>query len=80
MWNSAPMTEPFPTLYDDVQARLATARQRVSELKVSDDVKTAALRRLTRLERASTYDLSVVSREVSAFLAELDAGEVPIYE
>lgn len=73
-------SETSPTLYRDVQARLATARTRVRELDASDDVKTAALRRLDRLDRASRYDLSVASREVAAFLAELDAGEIPLYE
>ena len=74
------MTEPSPTLYDDVQARLAVARERVQALDVSDDVRRAVLLRLSRLDRASRYDLSIASREVSAFLAELDAGEIPLYE
>lgn len=74
------MTDTTPTLYDDVQARLATARARVEALDVSQDVKDAALRRLARLDRASRHDLSVASREVAAFLAELDAGEIPLYE
>ena len=74
------MSETSPSLYDDVQARLAVARERVLALDVSDDLRMAALRRLTRLDRASRYDLSVASREVAAFLAELDAGEVPLYE
>lgn len=74
------MTDTTPTLYDDVQARLATARARVEGLDVSQDVKDAVLLRLARLERASRHDLSVASREVAIFLAELDAGEIPLYE
>lgn len=74
------MTEASPSLYADVQARLADARQRVEALDVSEDVKRAALRRLTRLDRASRHDLSVTSREVAAFLADLDAGELPLYD
>jgi hypothetical protein len=75
------MTETSsPSLYRDVQARIATARARVEELDVSDDVKKAALRRLTRLDRASKFDLSVTSREVASFIADLDAGELPLYD
>ena len=75
------MTETSsPSLYADVQKRIATARERVEALDVSDDVKTAALRRLNRLDRASKHDLSVASREVATFLAELDAGEIPLYD
>jgi hypothetical protein len=69
-----------PNLFKDVQDRIATARARVAALDTSDDVKTAALRQLTRLERASRYDLSIASREVAAFLAMLDAGDIPVYE
>ena len=74
------MTEPAPSLYADVQARIASARERVEALEVSEDVKRAALRRLTRLDRASRYDLSLTSREVAAFVAELDAGDIPLYD
>jgi hypothetical protein len=75
------MTETSsPSLYRDVQERIATARARVEELDVSDDVKKAALRRLNRLDRASKFDLSIASREVAAFLADLDAGELPLYD
>lgn len=74
------MSEPTPALYDDVQARLATARERVQALDASADVKAAVLLRLSRLDRASRFDLSIASREVAAFLAELDAGEIPLYE
>ena len=74
------MTERAPSLYDDVQARIASARERVEGLDVSEDVKRAALRRLSRLDRASRHDLSVTSREVAAFIAELDAGELPLYD
>jgi len=74
------VTESGPTLFKDVQARIAAARERVAEFDASDDVKRAALRRLNRLDRASRYDLSIASREVSAFVAALDAGEIPIFE
>jgi hypothetical protein len=74
------MSDVGPNLFDDVQARLAEARRRVAELDVSEDVKTAALRRLTRLDRAARYDLSIASREVAAFIADLDAGITPVYE
>ena len=74
------MGEPNPSLYDDVQDRIAEARLRVEALDVSEDVRAAALRQLTRLDRASRYDLSLVSREVSGFVATLDAGEVPVFE
>lgn len=74
------MAETTHSLYDDVQARLATARERITALDASQDVKDAALRRLDRLDRASRYELSVASREVAAFLDDLDAGEVPLYE
>jgi hypothetical protein len=72
------MTET--SLFADVQDRIAEARARVEALDVSDDVKGAALKQLTRLDRASRYDLSLVSREVSAFIATLDAGDLPLYE
>ena len=74
------MTDPAPSLYADVQARIASARERVEGLDVSEDVKRAALRRLSRLDRASKHDLSLTSREVAAFIAELDAGELPLYD
>jgi hypothetical protein len=74
------MGETSPSLYADVQDRIAEARARIEALDVSDDVKAAALRQLTRLDRASRYDLSLVSREVSGFLATLDAGDLPLYE
>ena len=69
-----------PSLYADVQARLASARERVEGLDVSEDVKRAAMRRLNRLDRASKFDLSIASREVAAFIADLDAGELPLYD
>jgi hypothetical protein len=68
------------TLFETVQQRVAQARLRVAALDASDDVKTAALKRLNRLERASRYDLSIASREVERFHADLDAGEVPLYD
>lgn len=74
------MNEASPNLYDDVQQRLAEARARVAALDASDDVKAAALRRLRRLALASRYDLSIASREVAAFLADLDAGDIPLYD
>lgn len=74
------MTEPAPSLYADVQARIAEARTRVEALDVSEDVKRAALRRLSRLDRASGSDLSVTSRAVASFIAELDSGELPLYD
>ena len=74
------MTDPAPSLYADVQSRIASARERVEWLDVSEDVKRAALRRLSRLDRASKHDLSLTSREVAAFIAELDAGELPLYD
>ncbi len=74
------MSEASPNLFDDVQQRLAEARARVAALDASDDVKAAALRRLRRLALASRYDLSIASREVAAFLADLDAGDIPLYD
>lgn len=68
------------TLFASVQLRIDQARARVEELEASEDVKAAARRRLSRLDRASRHDLSIASREVEAFHADLDAGEVPIYE
>lgn len=69
-----------PNLFADVQRRLADARARVAALDVSDDVKAAASQRLNRLDRASRFDLSIASREVAVFLADLDAGQIPLYE
>ena len=63
-----------------MQGRIAEARERIDALDVSDDGKAAALRQLNRLDRASRYDLSIASREVSGFLATLDAGELPVYD
>lgn len=74
------MSAPNPNLFRDVQDKLASARARVDELDVSDDVKRAALRQLNRLDRASRVDLSIASREVAAFVAALDEGELPLYE
>lgn len=36
--------------------------------------------RLNRLDRAARTDLSVASRDVEAFHATLDVGEIPVYE
>lgn len=80
MYTLNAMGEEAPNLYNDVQARIADARRRVAALDVSDDVKTAALRRLKRLDVASRHDLSIASREVAVFHADLDAGEIPLYE
>jgi hypothetical protein len=68
------------TLYAATQLRLAEARDRIDALDVSDEVKAAAIKRLNRLDRASRMDLSIASREIEAFHADLDAGEVPLYD
>ena len=49
-------------------------------MDVSDDVRRVAHRNLNRLNHTSRVDLSIASREVEAFHATLDAGEVPIYD
>jgi hypothetical protein len=68
------------TLFDTVQDRLAEARQKVEALDVSNDVRRVVMRHLNRLDRASRSDLTIASRELEAFHAALDAGEVPIYD
>ena len=68
------------TLFEAVQHRLAEAREKLDGFDVSDDVLRAAHRQLNRLDRASRHDLTIASREVEAFHAALDAGEVPIYD
>jgi hypothetical protein len=67
-------------LFEAVQRRIVEAREKLERLDVSDDVLRAATRQLNRLDRASRTDLSIASREVEAFHATLDAGEVPIYD
>jgi len=74
------MTEGTTTLYDTVQRRLQEARGRIDALDASDDVKRIARRQLDRLDRASRIDLTIASREVEAFHASLDAGDIPLYD
>lgn len=74
------MTATGTTLFESVQQRLAEARVKVDEIATSDEVKRVAHRNLNRLDRASRTDLTIASREVEAFHAALDAGEVPIYD
>ena len=74
------MTDLGVTLFDATQARITEARDRLDALDVSDEVRRAGHRQLNRLDRASRSDLSIASREVEAFHATLDAGEVPIYD
>jgi BMFP domain-containing protein YqiC len=68
------------TLFDQVQQRIVEARAKLDALDVSEDVMRAAQRQLNRLDRASRSDLTIASREVEAFHATLDAGDVPIYD
>ena len=68
------------TLFQTTQQRLEQARARVDALDVSDEVKAAARKQVNRLDRASRTDLSIASRAVESFHADLDAGEVPILE
>ena len=68
------------TLFEAVQQRLAEARAKLDAFDVSEEVLRAAHRQLNRLDRASRSDLTIASREVEAFHAALDAGDVPIYD
>lgn len=74
------MTDTSLGLYETVQQRLAEARAKVDALDASDDVRRMAHRHINRLDRASRSDLSIASRQVEAFHAALDAGDVPIYD
>lgn len=74
------MTVTGTTLFESVQQRLAEARAKVDAIDASDEVKRIGHRNLNRLDRASRTDLTIASREVEAFHASLDAGEIPIYD
>ena len=75
------MTEETTALFDAVQRRLAEARDKLDAFDdVSDELRRAGHRRIDQLDRYSRTDLSITSREVEAFHAALDAGEVPIYD
>lgn len=74
------MTPAHPNLFTDVQRRLDLAREQVHALNAAEQVKYLALRRLQWLDHASRFNLSIASREVAAFLADLDAGVIPIYD
>lgn len=74
------MTEERTALFDAVQRRILEARDKLDAFDVSDEVRRTGHRRLDQLDRYSRTDLSITSREVEAFHAALDAGEVPIYD
>jgi hypothetical protein len=74
------MSSAGTTLFETVQTRLAEARAKLDAFDASDEVKRVAMRQLNRFDRASRSDLTITSREVEAFHAALDAGEIPIYD
>lgn len=79
-WHHLGMETTGTSLFESVQQRIAEGHERIDAVDVSDEVKHAAHRRLKRLDRASRHDLSLASRAVESFHADLDAGQVPIYE
>ena len=73
------MTEE-PTLYEQVVSRIGEARARIDAADTSPEVHAAVHRRLDRLARYAQHDLTLTSRHVEGVHADLDAGDMPLYD